>query len=79
MIKLFADDTSLYIAVDNPDSYSYRIKILNYFYIGTRIKQILHSKLRLECSTLNLHMYQRKLPDSPLCNCGEVERTDHFL
>ena len=55
--------------------YSYRIKIPNYFYIVTRIRQILHSKLRLECSTLNLHMFQRKFRDSPLCNCGK----DHFL
>ena len=59
--------------------YSSRIKIPNYFYIGTRIGQILHSKLRLECSTLNLHKFQRKLRDSPICNCGEVESTDHFL
>ena len=40
---------------------SSRIKIQNCFYIGTRIGQILHSKLRLECSTLKLHMFQRKL------------------
>ena len=59
--------------------YSSRIKIPNYFYIGTRIGHILHSKLRLECSTLNHHMFQRKLRDSPICNCGEVESTDHFL
>lgn len=59
--------------------YTSRIKIPNYFYFGTRIGQTLHSKLRLECSGLNLHLFQRKLINSPLCICGEVESTDHFL
>lgn len=59
--------------------YTSRIKIPNYFYFGTRIGQTLHSKLRLECSGLNLHLFQRKLINSPLFICGEVESTDHFL
>ena len=56
-----------------------KIKIPNYFYFGARLGQTIHAKLRLECSTLNLHMFQRKLCNSPLCICGEVESTEHFL
>lgn len=70
----------------NPSSHCFktylhtsRIKIPIYFYLGTRIGQTLHSKLRLECSGLNFHLFRRKLIKSPLCNCGEVESTDHFL
>lgn len=52
--------------------YTSRIKIPNYFYFGTRIGQTLHSKLRLECSGLNLHLFQRKLINSPLRICGSL-------
>ena len=31
---------------------SYQSKIPNYFYVGSRLGQVLHSKLRLECSSL---------------------------
>lgn len=56
-----------------------KITVPEYYHIGSRIGQILHSQLRLECSTLNLYMFNRNLCPSPFCSCGSVENTDHYL
>ena len=50
-----------------------------YFYIGTRLGQVLHSRLRMECSSLNFHLYRRNIVNSPNCACGSIETTEHFL
>ena len=50
-----------------------------YYYIGQRKGQILHTRLRANCSTLNLCLFQKGIVESPLCVCGEVESTDHFI
>ena len=50
-----------------------------YFNDGTRHGQIYHSRLRTGCSSLNSHLYAKHLIDSPLCICGEVEDTNHYL
>ena len=44
-----------------------------------RLGQILHARLRLECSSLNHHLYKENLVDSSLCACGAPETTFHFL
>lgn len=54
-------------------------KIPEYFYCGDRISQILHTRLRTECSALNQHLFRRNLIPSPNCTCGEVESNNHFL
>ena len=56
----------------NTDEYS---KILT----GSRVGQILHTRLRLDCSALNYDLNRRKLIDSKLCECGEVENAKHFI
>ena len=73
--------------VRNCDSLSIfknQIKLQNervpiHFYIGSRQGQVLHTRLRLNCSSLNSHLFFRNLIDSPLCACGEVETTPHYL
>ncbi len=50
-----------------------------YYIIGTRKLQIQHCRLRLDCSPLNQFLYRRNLTNSPLCSCGVVESTDHYL
>jgi hypothetical protein len=50
-----------------------------YYYTGQRKGQILHTRLRTNCSSLNLCLFQKNIVQSPLCSCGEVESTDHFL
>lgn len=55
-------------------------KIPDYYHVGTRLGQILHTRLRLECSSLNDHLFRKNIVASPLCNnCGCVETTYHFL
>ena len=56
-----------------------KIKLQYIYYIGTRLVQIYHARLRLKCSSLKLHLYDKNLIDNPLCPCGLVEDTDHFL
>ena len=47
--------------------------------IGSRVGQILHSRLRLGCSSLNFDLNRRSLIDSPLCTCGATETANHFF
>ena len=49
------------------------------FNLGTRSGQILHTRLRLGCSSLNFDLFRRSLIDSSLCTCGQVETVNHFL
>ena len=56
-----------------------RVKIPVYYNTGSRKSQILHSKLRLECSDLRFHLFRRNLCASPLCSCGSIENTEHYL
>ena len=41
--------------------------------------QIYHARLRTNCSSLNQHLFSKNTIDSPLCACGAVEDTAHFL
>ena len=41
--------------------------------------QILHTRLRLECSSLNFNLYMKSLVESPLCSCGAPETSSHFF
>ena len=50
-----------------------------YYNVGLRIGQILHTRLRLECSSLNSHLYQENFVPSPSCLCCDFESSYHFL
>ena len=54
-------------------------KFLLYYYIGSRIGQILHARLRMNSSSLNEHLFLRNLVDSPNCLCGGMETTSHYI
>ena len=56
-----------------------RVNIPIIYNTGSRKSQILHSKLRLECSDLRFHLYRRNLCASPLFSCGSIENTEHYL
>ena len=50
------------------------------FYLdGKRIGQIYHSRLRMDCSSLNHHLFSKNIIDSPLCIFGRPETTKHYL
>ena len=44
-----------------------------YFHAGTRKGQILHTRIRMECSSLNSHLYSKNIINSPSCSCGCFE------
>ena len=50
-----------------------------YYYTGSRLGQILHSRLRMQCSSLNQHLYRKKTVDSHNRICGLTESTTHYL
>jgi hypothetical protein len=49
------------------------------FNVGSRIGQILHARLRLDCSSLNFDLHKKSIIQSPLCLCGEIETVHHFF
>ncbi len=60
---------------------SYKV-IPKYYHNGTKILNILHTKLRLGCSDLNADKFLIGISDTDLCeHCGggEVEDANHFL
>lgn len=56
-----------------------RERVPKYFYHGNRRGQILHTRLRTNCSNLNNDLYLKNINDSPLCQCGSVETTYHYF
>ena len=50
-----------------------------YFHAGTRKGQILHTRIRMECSSLNSHLYSKNIINSPSCSCGGFESAYHFF
>ena len=50
-----------------------------YYNYGKRKEQILHTRLRLNCSSLNHHLFSKNIIDDPHCTCGDIESTSHFL
>ena len=55
------------------------VKIPHYFFYGNRLDQIMHTRRRTECSSLNYYLYRRNLIPSPNCVCGALESNNHFL
>ena len=53
--------------------------IPSFYFDGKRLGQIYHARLRTNCSSLNQHLFSKNIIESPLCACGEVEDTKHFL
>ena len=47
-----------------------------YMYFGERRCQILHTRLRLGCSSLNFDLFKNHLRDDDKCACGSPETTN---
>ena len=54
-------------------------KIPKFYFAGKRLGQIYHSRLRTKCGSLNQHLFSKNIVESPLCVCGALEDTNHFL
>ena len=50
-----------------------------YSHAGTSKGQILHTRIRMECSSLNSHLYSKNIINSPSCSCGGFESAYHFF
>ena len=50
-----------------------------YYFSGTRLGQICHTRLRLSCSSLHHHLFLKNIINDPLCEYGAVEDTKHFF
>ena len=46
---------------------------------GTRKGQILQTRLRLECSSLNSDLHRKNIVPNPFCRCGVFESRNHFF
>ena len=55
------------------------ISVPRFYLDAKRIGQIFHSRLRMDCSSLNHHLFSKIIIDSPLCICGRPETTKHYL
>ena len=55
------------------------ISVPKYFYAGNRRNQILHARLRTNCSSLANDLFSKNIVNSPFCACGHVETTSHYL
>lgn len=55
------------------------IKPPKYYFIGERLAQIQHTRLRTSCSLLNHHLFLKNIVNDPNCTCGTVETTKHYL
>ena len=71
---------------DTTNSFKQRLNqnmvcIPKYYYTGKRKLQILHTRIRTGCSSLNFDLFSKNIVDSPLCTCGSgnIENADHFF
>ena len=53
-----------------------KISVPKYFYFGDRSSQVLHTRLRMKCSSLDHDLF---ITDTPLCRCGRDENTQYFF
>ena len=52
----------------------------SFFYIGIRTCNVIHAQLRMNCSSLNAHLYSLHVIDNPACLCSHsIEDTAHFF
>ena len=49
------------------------------FHIGSRQEQIIIAKLRMQCSTLNGHLYSMKIIDSSACSCAFLNENEFYF
>ena len=56
-----------------------RERLPKYFYSGNRRGQLLHTRIRTNCSNLNNDLFLKHITDSPLCLCGNIENANHYF
>ena len=51
----------------------------SYYFIGERKYQVLHTRLRLGCSSLNADLFRNHVSAIDTCQCGQIETATHYL
>ena len=51
----------------------------NFFFVGKSLGQIYYARLKTKCSSVCENLYSKNILDNPLCTCGAIEDTNHFL
>ena len=68
--------------LESVNAFKYFLKRKNvpkYYYTGKRKVQILHTRLRTNCSSLNLDLFVKNISDSHMCTCGSIEDAQHYF
>jgi hypothetical protein len=68
-INVFKSRLNLNIIYDKP----------TFFYVGSRLGQIFHARIRMECSALNCDLFRKDIVNSPRCTCGAIETPSHYF
>ena len=51
-----------------------------YFHVGSRLGQILHARLQMQCSAFHADLYCKNIVESPSCqHCGGFESAYHLF
>ena len=50
-----------------------------YYFSGSRLGQIYHARIRLNCSSLRYHLFQKNIIANIVYECGEIENASHFF
>ena len=50
-----------------------------YYYCSQRRAQVLHTRLRLGCSSLNHHLFNNHVSETSRCSCGDEETIFHYI
>ena len=51
----------------------------DHYYIDSRKTKILHTRIRTDCSSMNLDLFVKNITESPLCRCESIENAQHFF
>ena len=49
------------------------------FFYGERRLQILHARLRNNCSDSKQHLFWKNIEENPLCRCRKIESNKHYF
>lgn len=49
------------------------------YLVENRLGQIYHARLWTKCSSLNRYLFSKNIIENPLCACGSIEDTYHFM
>ena len=55
-----------------------KTSVPKYYYSKNRKALILHTRLRTNCSSLNLDIFLKGITDSPMCRCS-IENSQHYF